>query len=279
MISTQHNRATQFRGLHIPGRPLLLANAWDAATARIAEDAGVAAVATTSAGVAWSAGAGDGDRLDRDHALDVVRQIVTTVHVPVTADIENGYAADTHALTQTIQKVLAAGAVGVNIEDALYGTDGPLLRHATEQADRIRAMRDAANQAGIPMFINARIDTYLREVDSPSNRLADTLSRAETYLAAGADGIFVPGVVDTAVISKLVAETDGPLNVMVGPGSPTVDELAALGVARISLGASIAAAAYGLAQRAARELLRTGTYSELHTPIDYSEINSLFASR
>lgn len=278
-MPTQHDKAVLFGSLHTPGRPLILANAWDVASARISETAGVAAVATTSAGVAWSLGAPDGDVLDRATAIEVLARIVAAVDVPVSADIESGYAADSSGVGETIRSVLAAGAVGVNLEDGMYAGDSP-LRDPAEQAERISAARQAADAARIPLFINARTDTYLRAVGGdPAARLTETLVRASAYLAAGADGIFVPGLRDADVVAELTAGIEGPVNVLVRPGSPRVSELARLGVARISLGSSIAVAAYGLAQRAVREVLESGTYSALDGSIGYGELNALFAKR
>jgi 2-methylisocitrate lyase-like PEP mutase family enzyme len=278
MTSNQHDKAVLFRELHVPGTPLVLANAWDAASARITEAAGVAAVATTSAGVAWSLGAPDGDRLDRAQALEALGRIIAAVSVPVTADIESGYAADATGVGETVRAVIAAGAVGVNIEDApAAGHSG--LRDPAEQATRIAAAREAADDAQVPLFINARIDTFLRGSGDTSERIADTLARASAYLDAGADGIFVPGASDSATLTELIAGIKAPVNVMVGFGSPPVSELAELGAARISLGASIASAAYGLTQRAVREVLESGSYTSVDGPIDYGEINSLLAAR
>ncbi len=278
MTSSQHDKAVLFASLHVPGKPIVLANAWDVASARITEAAGVAAVATTSAGVAWSLGAPDGDQLDRACAIEAIARIVAAVDVPVTADIESGFAPDARGVGETIRGVLAAGAVGVNLEDGLYAGGSP-LRDAREQAARIAAAREAADAAGVPLFVNARIDTYLRDLGDFAARLADTVARASAYLDAGADGIFVPGTTDTAVLTELVTGVAAPLNVLVGPGSPTVGELAALGVARVSLGSSLASAAYGLAQRAAREALETGSYSPLDGSAGYGEINALLARR
>ena len=267
-MTTSSDRARLFRSLHGGGSILALPNAWDVASARLVEDAGAAAIATTSAGVAWSLGAPDGDRLGRDRAVELVARIVAAVDVPVTADIEGGYADDADGVADTIRAVLAAGAVGVNLEDAAHGGSEPLLPIA-EQAARISAARAAA---GDGLFLNARIDTYLRGVPDP---LADTLHRAAAYLAAGADGIFVPGVTDPGVIATLVEGVDAPLNVMAGPGAPPVPDLAKLGVARVSLGSSVAQAAYAVARRAARELLADGTYSALADALDYGELNAL----
>ncbi|MER6123374.1 isocitrate lyase/phosphoenolpyruvate mutase family protein [Streptomyces sp. NPDC001795] len=263
-------RALAFRALHTPGRPLVLPNAWDTASARLVEEAGAAAVATTSAGLAWELGAADGDRLSRDDALAAVARIAEAVAVPVSADIECGYAQDAAGVGDTIRAVLAAGAVGVNIEDGMYGGGAP-LRPIAEQAARIAAAREAADAAGVPLFVNARVDTYLRGAGD----LEDTLERAVGFLAAGADGVFVPGAVDPVTVKALVDGVDGPLNVLVGPGAPTVGELAALGVARVSTGSDIAQAAHGLVRRAARELLDAGTYGALAGGLDYGELNAL----
>ncbi|MFE1293660.1 isocitrate lyase/PEP mutase family protein [Streptomyces sp. NPDC058731] len=268
-------QALTFRSLHVPGRPLVLPNAWDTTSARIVEDAGAAAVATTSAGLAWALGAADGDRLDRDRALDAVAQITGAVRVPVTADVESGYAADAAGVGDTIRRVIAAGAVGVNIEDALYGSGEDALRPVAEQAERLAAAREAADAVGVPLFVNARIDTFLRGAGGVDL----TLERAAAFLAAGADGIFVPGVVDPVAVKALAEGIDAPLNVMAGPGAPSVAELAALGVARVSIGSGIAQAAHAVVRRAAQELLGEGTYGALAGGLDYGELNALLGAR
>ncbi|MET7390886.1 isocitrate lyase/phosphoenolpyruvate mutase family protein [Streptomyces sp. NPDC005529] len=276
MTTTEQLRATAlaFRALHVPGRPLVLPNAWDTASARIVEEAGAAAVATTSAGLAWDLGAADGDALDREHALAAVARIAAAVGVPVSADIESGYAPDAEGVGDTVRAVLAAGAVGVNIEDALHEEGAGPLRPVAAQADRIAAARAAADTAGVPLFVNARIDTFLRGAGG----VEETLERAAAFLAAGADGVFVPGAVDPVTVKALVGGIDGPLNIMVGPGAPAVAELAALGVARVSAGSGIAQAAHALVRRAARELLDTGTYGAMAGGFDYGELNSLLGS-
>ncbi|MFD3835790.1 isocitrate lyase/phosphoenolpyruvate mutase family protein [Streptomyces sp. NPDC058642] len=268
------DRALAFHALHVPGRPLVLPNAWDTASARVVEDAGAAAVATTSAGLAWALGAADGDRVERERVLGVVADIVAAVGVPVSADVESGYAEDPAGVAATVRAVLAAGAVGVNIEDALYGEGAGPLRDVAAQAERIAAAREAADAEDVPLFVNARIDTFLRgagDVDL-------TLERAAAFRAAGADGIFVPGAVDPGTVKLLVDGIDGPLNVMVGPGAPPVAELAALGVARVSAGSGIAQAALALVHRAARELLGAGTYESLEGGLDYGRLNALLGA-
>lgn len=268
---TSSERAAEFHRLHRDG-VLVLPNVWDAASARLVERAGAAAVATTSGGVAWSLGAADGDRLSRELAVEAVRRIAAAVAVPVSADIESGFGARPEDVAATVRLVLEAGAVGVNLEDA-----GAPLRDVAEQAERIAAARAAADAAGVPLFVNARTDVYLRGVGAESGRPAETVRRAQAYAAAGADGIFVPGLLDPAVLRELAAAIPRPLNVLVGPGAPPVAELAALGVRRVSVGTGIAQAAYGTARRAAVELLTSGTYGELAGGIGYGELNALLS--
>jgi 2-methylisocitrate lyase-like PEP mutase family enzyme len=256
--------AALLRSLHVPGSPLVLVNAWDAASARVAEAAGAPVVATTSAGVAWSLGARDGDALDRDAAVAAVRRVVAAVSVPVTADIESGFGDDPAGVAETIRGVVAAGAAGVNLEDGLRPVD--------EAAARLAAARAAAPRQDL--FINARIDTYLLG----SGDFAETVARAEAYLAAGADGIFVPGAIDPEVVGALVAKLPAPVNVLVWPGAPTVAELAGLGVARVSLGSGVAEAAYAVMRRATLEALASGTYREIENAIAYGELNGLLGA-
>ncbi|MGW4664979.1 isocitrate lyase/PEP mutase family protein [Streptosporangium sandarakinum] len=273
MKFSHRDRALRFRELHTGGRVLVLPNAWDVASACLIEDAGADAIATTSAGVAWSLGAADGNRLGRDRALDLVARIVSAVDVPVTADIESGYASDPDGVAETVRGVLAAGAVGINIEDGHAPV--PRLRPVEEQCERIIAARRAADVAHVPMFLNARVDTYLLAVGDPATRLRDTVDRAVAYVGAGADGIFVPGVTDPETVSVLVREVPVPLNIMAGPGAPAIGELAELGVGRVSLGPAIALATHALVRRGVRELLTAGTYTAFTEAMDYGEVNAL----
>jgi len=273
-MTTLTDKAAVFRSLHAGGTVLALPNAWDVASAKLIEDAGARAIATTSAGVAWSLGAADGDELDRDRALDLISRLAGAVAVPVTADIESGFAATAEGVAETVRGVIAAGAVGINLEDAHHRGAQP-LRSVAEQCERIAAARQAADATKIPLFINARVDTYIRAVGDPLTRLQDTLDRAAAYVVAGADGIFVPGVVDPALVEDLVKGLAVPLNVLAGPGAPSIAEFGALGVARVSLGSSIAQAAYGVARSAALELFTAGTYTALERELGYQEINSL----
>ncbi|MEU5151682.1 isocitrate lyase/PEP mutase family protein [Streptomyces yangpuensis] len=260
-------KATAFTALHTPTAPLALANAWDVASARIVEATGAPAVATTSAGVAWSLGSPDGDALARDRALDLIARVAAAVSVPVTADIEGGFGADPDAVGETVTGVIAAGAVGINIED---GTRDP-----AEQTERLAAARAAADAAGVPLYINARVDTYLKGLGEPEARLDETLARAAAYVRAGATGVFVPGVLDPAVVAELAKGIDAPLNILLGPDAPTVAALGDLGVCRVSLGSWVAEAAYAVVRRAAEELIADGTYGALAHALPYGELNNL----
>ncbi|MFI1585924.1 isocitrate lyase/phosphoenolpyruvate mutase family protein [Embleya sp. NPDC020630] len=275
-MTSPRDTALTFRALHTSSAPLALANVWDAAGARLVVEAGARAVATTSAGVAWGLGAADGDLLGRDRALELIARVAAAVEVPVTADIESGFGVDPDGVAETVRGVLAAGAVGINLEDASHGGPTP-LRPIADQAERIAAARAAADAADVPLYLNARVDTYLRGTGEPADRLRETLDRASAYLAAGADGIFVPGVVDPPTIAALTASLTAPLNILVGPGAPDVAELGRLGVARVSLGSAVAEAAYAVVRRAARELYDSGTYTGLADAIPYGDLNALLA--
>lgn len=192
----------------------------------------------------------------------------------MSADIESGYASDPEGVAETVRGVLAAGAVGVNLEDSLRAGPAP-LRSVPEQSERIAAARGAADAAGVPLFINARIDTHRLPAGDPARWRRETLARAEAYVAAGADGVFVLGALDAEAVTALVRAVSAPVNVLAGPGTLTVPELAALGVARASAGSSIAEAAYGLVARAARELLTDGTCGALEGGLAYGTLNSL----
>lgn len=269
MTSTHQDAVRLFRSLHSTARPLALANAWDAASARVIAAAGAPAIATTSAGVAWSLGRPDGDALSREDAVRTIARIVASVDVPVTADIEGGYGKDAAEVARTVREVLAAGAAGVNIEDG--------DRSPAELAARLTAARGVADAEDADLFLNARVDTYLFGLGPAEGRLKETLERARRYVDAGADGIFVPGVVDLGTIAELAAGIPVPLNVMAGPGAPSVAELGGAGAARVSLGSGVAQAAYAAARRAAADLLATGGYGTLADGIDFGELNALLA--
>ncbi|GAA1251798.1 hypothetical protein GCM10009665_48110 [Kitasatospora nipponensis] len=254
---------------------LVLPNAWDAGSAAVIAAAGAPAIATTSGGVSWSLGRGDGQGLSRQEMVDAVRRIAASVDVPVTVDVEGGYGPDPADVAATVRAVVAAGAVGVNLEDST-AVGGPLFDLAAQGA-RLRAARRAATDAGLPdLVINARTDVFLFGIGAADGRSHDVLARAEAYAEAGADGIFVPGLLDLEGLRALCARSPLPVNAMAVPGGPTVAELADAGVRRISLGTALAQSAYSVAHRAAAELFGTGGHTTLGGALNYGELNGLF---
>ncbi|WP_329496997.1 isocitrate lyase/phosphoenolpyruvate mutase family protein [Kitasatospora herbaricolor] len=277
MTSDQQDRARTLHELHRPGDPVLLANVWDAAGARLVAAAGATALATASAGISWTLGYPDGDRADLAEVLAQTARIVRAAGaLPVTADLESGFADTAEGVGANITALLATGAVGVNLEDGRPGPDGP-LRPVEEAAARIAAARAAADAASIALFVNARTDVFLLAAGDPADRLEHAVARARAYLAAGADGIFVPGVADPATVAALAAAVPAPLNVLAGPGAPAVPELAKLGVARVSLGPGLARAAYTALRLAAEEAYGPGTYDSIAGGLGYQELNALLA--
>jgi len=257
----QRERVEILRRLHQGPRILVLPNVWDVVTARIVEAAGFSALATTSAGVAFALGYPDGERISRAEMVAAVRRIAGRVRVPVTADMEAGYGRTPQAAAETAREVIAAGAVGMNLEDAPADGDG--LFDVALQAERVRAARESAEAAGVPLVINARTDVFLASIGAPETRLSHAVRRLNAYRAAGADCLFAPGVTDRATIATLVREVGGPLNVLAGPGCPPVPELEALGVRRLSLGSGVMRATLGLVRRIAGELQGPGTFAAL----------------
>lgn len=258
--TTQRDRAQSFRRLHAGPGILVLPNAWDVVTARLVEESGFPAIATSSAGVAWALGYVDGERISRGEMLAVVGRIAASVRVPVTADMEAGYGATAEAAAETARGVIAAGAIGLNLEDG--ANDGRLVDIALHQ-DRIRAMRETGAAAGVPLVINARTDAFEVRDWSPAERLAAAVQRANAYCAAGADCLFVPHVSDAATIRQLAREIEGPLNIIAGPPAPSIPELERLGVRRASLGPRVSQAALGLVRRVLGELRERGSYDTM----------------
>src|SRR5256886_10510660 len=224
--TTQAQQAERFRALHTGPGLLVLPNAWDAISARLIEEAGFPAIATSSAGVAWALGYADGERISRGEMLAVVRRIVQGVRVPVTADVEAGYGATPEAAAETARGVLATGAIGLNLEDA---TEEGLLLDLALQVERVRAVREAGTAARVPLVINARTDAFEVKHWSPAERFTAAVRRANGYLAAGADCLFVPHGSDGETIGRLSRELAGPLNVIAGPPAPPLPGLERLG--------------------------------------------------
>jgi 2-methylisocitrate lyase-like PEP mutase family enzyme len=238
MTSTldQQKKTRSFRALHVPGNPLILFNVWDAGSAKAVAEAGARALATGSWSVAAAHGYADGEQLPLDLSLENVRRIVHSSDLPVSFDIESGYGADAPAVGRTIARAIEAGVVGCNLEDS-YPESGK-LRPLEDALARLRAARAAANAGLEGFFINARTDVFFQAPPSEHTRdmLVSAIERAKAYADAGADGIFVPGLIDLVLIAELVSSSSLPINIMIGEGSPSIASLAEAGVARVSHG-------------------------------------------
>ena len=273
-IEEQKSKAIAFRAMHRGPKILLLPNAWDVASARIFEDAGFGAIATTSAGVAFTLGYPDGQKISRTEMFARVARIAKALKVPVTADVEGGYGDRPEDAARTARDVIEAGAVGMNLEDSTGDPTRPLVGMSL-QVEKIHAVREAALKAGVLVVLNARTDVYLAEVGPAEKRYEETVRRLLAYRDAGTDSVFVPGLRDPETIRRLVQDAKCPLNILGGPGSPPAPELEKLGVARVSVGSAPMRATLGLLARIADELKKTGTYASLEDGIPYADVNRM----
>jgi 2-methylisocitrate lyase-like PEP mutase family enzyme len=270
----QQAKAAAFRGLHSGKEILLLPNVWDVASARLIEEAGFKAVATSSAGIAFSLGYPDGQIIPREEMLAVIARIAKAVGIPVSADVEAGYGKTPEDAGRTARAVLDAGAIGMNLEDANADSTAALVELPL-QLEKIHAVREMANRLRIPLVLNARTDVYLLQIGDPAKRYDEAVTRLSAFRDAGADCVFVPGLRDAATIGRLVADSKCPVNILAGPGSPTVPELSKLGVARVSLGSGPMRATLGHLRRIAEEVRAKGTYSNLEVSPTHAEMNRL----
>jgi 2-methylisocitrate lyase-like PEP mutase family enzyme len=274
----QKKKAEAFRAMHTGQGAVLLPNVWDVASARIIEEAGFQAIATTSAGIAFAQGFPDGQKIPADRMIAAVAHIASTVRVPVTADVEAGYGQRPEDAARTARKVIDSGAVGMNFEDATGATDHPLTE-LTLQLERIRAIRETADELRVPLVLNARTDVYLLQLGDPGRRYDEAVRRLAAFRDAGADCVFVPGVRDAETIGRIVADLKCPVNILVGPGSPSVPELVKLGVKRISLGSGPMRSSLGLLRRLAEEVKTSGTYKLMEDAPSHAEMNKLMSGK
>ena len=260
---------SHFRNLHQGPKALLLPNAWDAVTARLIESLGAKAIATTSAGLAWSQGYPDGNALPADNLIAAIRAMARVIRVPLTVDIEGGYSDDPSAVAGLVDRIQGVGVVGINIEDGAGSVD--LL------CKKIAAVRDHAARSGRDLFINVRTDVYLRGIASGEAAIAEAVSRFSRYRASGGDGLFVPGLYAPDAMARIAtAIAPMPLNVMAVPKLPSIDALERSGVRRLSAGCSVAQAALGRTSRLVSGFL-AGSIAELFDEsADYGTLNRLF---
>lgn len=260
-------KPSRFRELHVAGEPLVLANVWDAGSARIVANLGAKAIATTSGGVAWSNATTDGGALRPQVQVELAHQLSASVNIPISFDIENGYSNDASEVASFLNELAEAGAAGVNLEDSSLGS----VRKADEFAKWLGDIRSKLSGAGADLFLNIRADNYLLGAGESTDQV---LSRANNYVEAGADGLFLPGLADLDVVSIFCREVNVPVNVMAGPGSPSVSDFAATGVSRISTGTWLAQAAYGVLAEGAKAALQDGSFVDLENVGDYGDLNT-----
>lgn len=279
MIRNQSELGRKFLDLHGGSKILLLPNAWDAASARVFEDAGFPAIGTSSAGAAFSLGYPDGQKISREEMLGVVRRIANAVEVPVTADVEAGFGSTPEDVAGTAQAVIAAGAVGMNLEDGVEGKPD-YLADLNLQKEIIRAVLETAANGGVPFVLNARTDIFLNAIGPAETRLARAIERLNAYREAGAQCLFAPGVKDGETIAQLARGVAGPLNILATVGTPPVAELERLGVARVSIGSGPMRATLGFLSRMARELHDQGVFTMMTEGApSYAQVNRLFGPR
>jgi len=271
----QAQKAALLKRLHHGPKTLVLANAWDAISARIVEEIGFPAVATTSAGVAATLGYPDGQRVSRDGMLEVVAHIARAVQIPVTADMEAGYGTTPDEMAEMARELIAAGAVGLNLED-MAGDDEGSQVDLPLQVEKIRAIQEASSAAGVPLVINARTDIYLTPIGPAETRFERTVERLRAYARAGAGCVFAPAVRDAETIAKLVKAVEAPLNILLMPGVPNLNELEKLGVARASIGSGLMRATLGATRKIATAMFeRRDDWALFAEAVPYAEVNRL----
>ena len=278
--SDQITRAAAFRDLNLAGR-LVLPNAWDAASARIFELAGFPAIGTTSAGIAYARGFRDAERIGREAMVREIASIAAAVAAPVTADVEAGYGPRPEDVAETVEAVIDAGVVGVNLEDNTHGRATEPLFGVEEHGARIAAARMAAERHDLPLVINARTDTFLLNLgEDPDERLAMTIARGRAYLAAGADLVFIPLLLDPAAVRRAAAGIGGPISLMAVPGAPPAADLFAAGASRVSLGAAAMLATLATLRAIAEDIRTTGAWGTIERGFyGFGEAEALFADR
>ncbi len=277
-MRSQKDKAEDFRGLHHGKRILILPNAWDVPSARVFENEGFPAVATSSAGLMVSLGYPDGEVIGRNEFVSAVERIAKVLSVPLSVDIVAGFGKTTEEVVATVKAILRAGGIGINIEDFAHATKK--LFRVERQVENVKAIRRLGDTVGVPLVINARTDALRFGIGDDEAKFEEAIRRATAYRDAGADCVYPMGLTEAGSISRFVKELDFPINVMVRKALPPVSELERLGVARVSFGPSASYAAMGLLKRASKEVLEKGTYQNLvDGAIAFDELNNLATPR
>lgn len=276
--SEQSGLAEAFRDRHRVRPLLLLPNAWDALSARLFEAAGFEAIATSSGGIAWALGYPDGEKAPWPEVVAATARIARAVRVPVTADIEGGYGDTPDRVMTHVGEIIAAGAVGINLEDGTARGEMP-IRTIEDASARIRAAREAATAAGVPLVINARIDLWSKQIGDEAARFAEAVLRAKAYLRAGADCLYPIGLTDMKTVAELVKAVVAPVNIIGRAGMPPAAEWERVGVARISTATGPVLAAMTFTREIAEDLRATGKFDRLKGTVTRAQLQSLFGPR
>ena len=274
--SAQADKAQQFRQMHHQESLLVLPNIWDALGARLLVGLGYPAVATASAAVSFSHGYDDGEHIPFATLLQAVGQISRAVDVPISVDMERGYADTQEALADNVRALLDSGAVGINLEDSL--AEGEVLRSEEEQCERIQTVRSTAERHGIPLFINARSDVFLGSIENTEEAISQAIERGKAYKDAGADGLYPIGLADLDALCRVQEETGLPVNVYASAAAPDAKNLQRAGIARMSAGPGLLRAAFTSMQTVAREFLDTGRSASIQDSVKSDEIRRYLES-
>lgn len=275
-MKNQRQLALDFQKLHHDDALFILPNAWDAGSAYIFEKAGYKSVATTSAGIAYSLGYADGEVITFDDLLRVIHQITRRISVPLSVDIERGYATTAHDVAANVRSVIEAGAVGINIEDGYPGNE-PYLESVSEQVQKISHIAALKKELDIPFVINARTCTCLLQIGDEATRISSVIERCNAYASAGADCIFIPGALDQKTVATLVQQIDAPINILATPSFDDIEAMQTIGVRRLSLGSGPVRTAYATLISLASSIQNNHNLDSLfgHS-FSYAEANHFF---
>jgi len=276
MISEQLvAKAERFRALHKGPNTMILPNAWDVISAKMFEECGCEAIGTTSAGIAMSLGYPDGQEIPFETMLRIIKNMVNAVDVPVSADLESGYGETTKEVLDTIEQVISAGLVGINLEDATGDASSPIYDPQL-QKEKIAAIREYCDSIGFPLFINARTDIFWLNIGEPESRIDEAIYRVKLYEEAGADCVFVPALKDIDEIKKLRKAVNCPINLLAVPGLPSLEELSEIGIERVSTGSSPFRASVSLLKQIGDEIVNQRTFNKItDNVLSYGEVSAL----
>ncbi|WP_080283415.1 isocitrate lyase/PEP mutase family protein [Clostridium botulinum] len=276
-ITKQLYLAKQFQEIHHRNKMFILPNAWDVGSAVIYEKFNFPAVGTTSAGLAYSLGYSDGEKIDFEHIVQIVKQITQRISIPLSVDIELGYADTIDGIVENVTKLIEAGAVGINIEDG-YSKPAPYLENLDIQIKKIQAISKLKKKLGIPFVLNARTCVFFIKAGKEEERLSIAIERANAFHKSGADCIFIPGAIEECNISKLIENIPAPINILATPMANNLENLERLGVRRLSLGSAPVRAAYSNLIETVKQIQDENKISKLlDHDFSYEIANKLFA--